>query len=64
MPNKTFYVLWTYVSNYSRLQTIQATTAGEAYEMATAFYGPKFLDEANVYVFDTPPVIHTAPKGK
>lgn len=53
---KTFYVLWTYVANYSRLFKIDARDKEEALAASTGYYGVDFKTKGSVFVFDTPPV--------
>lgn len=52
---KQFYVLWTYVANFSRLISIQAESAEQAYNMACGYFGKDFTKKATVFVFDSPP---------
>ena len=52
---RTFYVLWTYIANYSRLMKVSAKDATEAAE--SAMFGPGFDEKATVYVFDVPPAM-------
>lgn len=56
---KTFYVLWTYIANYSRLLPIKADTAEDALKESVGYFGPEFHKKATVYVFDSPPSILT-----
>lgn len=54
---KTYYVLWTYVANYSKLMEVQATCSEDAVKQCTFLYDKYFFDKANIYVFDTPPIL-------
>lgn len=54
---KTYYVLWTYVANFSKLLTVQAASPREALDQATGFFSLDFKHKGNVYVFDRPPVL-------
>lgn len=60
---KQFYVLWTYIANFSRLIPIKANDAKEAYMGSCGYFGDDFKKKATVYVFDTPPV-HLVYKGE
>lgn len=53
---RKYYVLWTYVANYSKLITVEAENPAEAHKQAVGWYGKEFHDKATVYVFDQPPV--------
>lgn len=59
---KTYYVLWTYLGNYSKLIEIVAKDAVEAADKATGFFSKDFHEKATVYVFDKPPVMMVLPK--
>lgn len=52
---KKFYVLWTYIGNYSLLLEVCADDAQGALEASD--WGGQFHDKAIVYVFDTPPAL-------
>ena len=56
---KTFYVLWTYIANFSRLLKVEAKDADAALQCTVGWYmesdNPAFRDKATVYVFDSPP---------
>lgn len=58
---KTYYVIWTYAANYSKLTEIKATGPREAIEKSCYFnvYNPEFQKNGKVYVFDAPPVFIT-----
>lgn len=56
---KTFYVIWTYVANYSGLITVEAESADAAKQQVLDRYGAEFADAARIFVFDAPPVIDT-----
>lgn len=55
--DRTFWVLWTYVANYSHLIEVRAPTADDAARRATAGYSADFRKRATVYVFEHPPVL-------
>lgn len=54
---KQFYVLWTYIANFSRLIPIKENTAEDAYKATCGYFGDDFKQKATVYVFDTPPTM-------
>jgi hypothetical protein len=54
---KKFYVLWTYMANFSSLMEIDAKDAEEARKITVGYFGPEFHKVACVYVFDTAPVM-------
>lgn len=54
---KQFYVLWTYIANFSRLIPIQAENAEEARKMTCGYFSDDFKKKATVFVFDTPPAL-------
>ena len=62
MNIKTYYVLWTYGSNYSKLISIEATTAVDAADQATGHFSKSFQEKGTVYVFDRTPVLHISRK--
>lgn len=54
---RTFYVLWTYIANFSRLMPVRAETAEEAYMESCGHLSEDFRAKATVYVFDAPPAL-------
>ena len=60
---KTYYVLWTYIANYSELREIEARSPEEAHKAMTDWFGPEFHAKATVYIFDKAPVM-TYTKGE
>lgn len=54
---KTYYVLWTYIANFSKLMSVQADSPREALDKATGLFSSDFKHKGNVYVFDRPPVL-------
>jgi len=54
---KPFWVLWTYIANYSRVQRVMARTAEDAHQQATCVFGADFRKKGTVYVFDHPPIL-------
>ncbi len=57
MKEKQFYVLWTYIANYSRLIPIKAETPEIAREESCGYFSDDFKKKATVFVFDTPPTL-------
>lgn len=58
---KTFYVLWTYMANYSNLREVQAESAEEALNQTVVYMSDHFKKHGKVYVFDKPPVATYSP---
>ncbi len=54
---QSFWVMWTYVANYSTLTEMKANSAQEAHDAITGYFGADFKKNATVYVFDRPPVM-------
>ncbi len=52
-----YYVLWTYIANFSRLITIKADNAEEARKLSCGFFSEDFAKKATVFIFETPPAI-------
>ncbi len=52
---KQFYVLWTYIANFSRLIPIKAESAEAALKESCGYFSDDFKRKATVYVFDAPP---------
>lgn len=50
-----FFVLWTYIGNYSKLIEVRADTPLEAINTVTWLYGKDFQEKASIYVFDKKP---------
>jgi hypothetical protein len=60
---KTFYVLWTYVANFSRLHEVQGESAEAVAENLLNGFSGDFREKATIYVFDRPPAFtYTPPK--
>ena len=59
---KTFYVIWTYLANYSEVRPVQAGSSEEAADAATSFFSKDFQQKGTVYVFDHPPVFTKKPE--
>jgi hypothetical protein len=66
MTNRTYYVIWTYVANYSNVIEVKAENAEKARELIFAQYGvgplslpniskAEFRAKAAVHVFDSAP---------
>ena len=58
-----FYVMWTYIGNYSPLSEVYADSAEDAVKMETRFFSDDFHKKANIYVFDKPPVFQILNKS-
>lgn len=58
---KPYYVLWTYMANYSELICILTSSPEEAVKLTTGYFGEKFHEMGNSYVFDTKPVLVKGP---
>jgi hypothetical protein len=57
MKLKKFWILWTFVANYSdKLIQVDALDADSACRIALGSYSPE-LTKATVYVFDTAPAL-------
>jgi len=55
---KTYWVLWTYIANYSRLMCVEeAKSPEEAIQRTTGYFGADFQQKATVYVFDHKPAL-------
>lgn len=54
---KQFYVLWTYIGNYSKLMPVKADSPQKALKLTTEGFGPEFLRNAIVFVFDHSPAL-------
>jgi hypothetical protein len=55
---KTYYILWTYIANYSeRLVKVQANNPEEALKNSIGYFSEDFRKKATVYVFESPPVL-------
>ncbi len=61
---KDFYVIWTYIGNYSKVQKIEAKDELEAAERATYCFSNDFKQKGTVYVFDRSPVYVKQPEPK
>jgi hypothetical protein len=58
---KDYWVMWTYVANFSPLIHIYATTPEAALAKATCVFSDDFRKRASVYVFDVEPVLERLP---
>jgi hypothetical protein len=56
---RTFYVLWTFSANYSRLIPVAAETAEQAAKETCGYFREEFRQKATVFVFDAPPALIT-----
>jgi hypothetical protein len=54
---KQYYVLYTYMANYSRTIPVLANSPEDAFKSACGMYSDDFLAKATVYVFDAPPAL-------
>lgn len=54
---KQFYVLWTYIANFSRLIPVKAEDAESARKETCGYFSDDFKKKATVFVFDTPPTL-------
>jgi hypothetical protein len=52
---KDYYVIWTYVANYSSMMVVSAEDEVSACEKVYAVFGQDFRKRATVYVWSTPP---------
>jgi hypothetical protein len=59
---KTFYVIWTYIGNYSEVKPVEAKTADDAADKATSFFSKDFQKKGTVYVFDHAPTFTKLPE--
>jgi hypothetical protein len=58
MKEKSYWVLWTYVANFSSLRKVTALSAADAAAKVTSLFSDDFHNRATVLVFDQPPVLH------
>lgn len=58
---KKYWVLWTYIANFSKLVEIEASSPTEAAEFVTGHFSKDFEAKATVYVFDHSPVYQRSP---
>lgn len=56
-----FWVLWTYVANYSKLIEIEAASPAQAINNTTGFFSDDFRKKATVYCFDRAPMMTQSP---
>lgn len=54
---KKFWVLWTYIANYSSLLEVEAESPEDAIKRTTHMFSNDFHMKANVYVFDHPAIL-------
>lgn len=52
---KKYWVLWTYIANYSSLIEVDAESGEDAADKVTGLFSKDFRKKASVYVFDRPP---------
>lgn len=61
MNLKSYWVLWTYIANYSKLTRVEARDAEDAMDMVTGHFSKDFQKKATVYVFDREPILTSKP---
>ena len=61
---KKFWVLWTYVANYSNLIEVDAESAEDAAKRVTGFFSKDFSQKGSVYVFDKAPAFQQGTANK
>lgn len=61
---KKYYVIWTYIGNYSDVKEVDAESASEAAQKVTWTFSADFQKKAHVYVFDREPAFHQGPAQK
>ncbi len=54
---KSYWVMWTYIANYSKPIHVRAETAEDAIDQACGFFSADFKKKASIYVFDREPVL-------
>ncbi len=54
---KTYYILWTYIANYSELHKVRADSPELAIKSFTGCFSEDFQKKAKIYVFDAPPIM-------
>jgi hypothetical protein len=57
LQKKKYYVLWTYIANFSSVIEVEAETSEAAVKIATYGFSDDFHKKARIYVWDTPPVL-------
>lgn len=56
MEKRPFWIIWTYIANYSeRPIKVLARTPEEAVDVILKMFSPDFDAKADIYVFDRPP---------
>ena len=53
---KTYWIVWTYLGNYSKPLEIMADSPEAAAKVPLSFYSDDFRAKASIYVFEAPPV--------
>jgi hypothetical protein len=48
--------MWTFVSNFSKLVKVRASSSEQAIDFAIFYNSKEFFEKANVFVFDKAPV--------
>lgn len=62
---KTYWVMWTYIANYSeRPIKVTAESPEHAIKLTTGYYSDDFKKKASVYVFDREPVLWIGGRSK
>lgn len=54
---KQFYVLWTYIANFSRVIPVKSDTPENAAKETCGYFSDDFKKKATVFVFDSPPTM-------
>ena len=52
---RKFWVIWTYIGNYSDCMEVQGNSAEEVAKSLMDFYSADFRKRGNIYVFDKEP---------
>lgn len=53
----TYWVMWTYIANYSKPIRVEAKDADEAIKLTCGYFSDDFHKKASIYVFDREPVM-------
>jgi len=59
---KKFYVIWTYIGNYSNVMELFGNTAEDILKSLYGFYSEDFKKKANIYIFENPPILQVTRK--
>lgn len=54
---KSYWVMWTYIANYSKPVRVEAKDAEDAIDKVCGYYSKDFQQKASIYVFDREPVV-------